>query len=196
MNVLRFHVPGEPRPKLRHRSAVMQRKGTDGTSRKHYYSRTYDDTGNAEEQNRIWPYCLRAMHAQRIEKYSGAVAMFVLCTFKLPASISKAERLKRLWHTQKPDRDNVEHLVSDALNGVAWTDDCKVTSGGQAKTWSTDTEGYDVWIVHLPPDPAGALQAFRDLRSIDAEFWAAFERATFSGRSEADLETLRFAVMP
>jgi Holliday junction resolvase RusA-like endonuclease len=196
MNVLRFHVPGPPRPKGRHRAAAMKRKDTDGTHREDWFARTYADKKTETEEARIWPYCVRAMHEQRVEKASGAVVLFVLCTFRLPASIGKAERSKRLWHTQTPDKDNLEKIVADSLNGVAWTDDCKVVFGAQAKTWSTDTEGYDVWIAHLPADPQQALQAFRDLRAINEEFLAAFERATFSGRSEADMDTLRFAVVP
>ena len=196
MNVLRFHVPGEPRPKLRARSGVIKRKGFDGSSKDHYRSVTFNEPRNEQEEARIWPYCVRAMHEQRVEKASGAVVLFVLCTFRLPASISKKEREARIWHTQHPDRSNVGKLLEDSLNGVAWTDDCNVVLGGEAKTWSVDTEGYDVWIAQLPPDAASAYQAFRDLRPINEEFLAAFERATFAGRTELDLDTLRFGVVP
>lgn len=32
----------------------------------------------------------------------------------------------RAWDTRKPDLDNAAKLVMDALNGVAWRDDCQV----------------------------------------------------------------------
>ena len=38
-------------------------------------------------------------------------------------------------HTQKPDADNVEKAVLDALNGVAFLDDCQVYDVRVTKHW-------------------------------------------------------------
>ena len=40
------------------------------------------------------------------------------------------------WHTQKPDLDNVEKVLKDALSDVgAWEDDCQVCSCVKSKVW-------------------------------------------------------------
>ena len=39
--------------------------------------------------------------------------------------------------TVKPDADNVEKAVKDALNGVVWVDDCQVVNCEKEKFYST-----------------------------------------------------------
>lgn len=190
MNILRFTVPGEPHPKYRARSGVIKRKGCDGTDRKHYRAVTFDDKRNKEESDRIWPHCIRAMHEARVDRWSGPVALYVIACFMLPKSISNAERIRRFWHTQTPDLDNVIKVVADALNGVAWGDDCAVVHGMQQKTWSSTWEGYEVWIAMLPESPADAPQAFRDLRVLDGQFLDRVEQLAFAGRAKGDGATL------
>lgn len=193
LNVLRFQVPGEPHPKLRARSGVIKKKGCDGTKREDYRAITFNEKRNETEEGRIWPYCMKAMHEQRIEKATGPVVLYVLASFLLPKSISKKERIERLWHVQVPDKDNLEKIVADALKGVAWEDDCTVTHGSQAKTWSMTWEGYEVWIAQLPKDPAGARAAFADLRTIASAFLDRFEELTFAGRVDDDAASLTLA---
>lgn len=43
--------------------------------------------------------------------------------------IWKTRPMPRLPHTKKPDRDNVDKAVMDALTGLLWRDDCQVISG-------------------------------------------------------------------
>jgi Holliday junction resolvase RusA-like endonuclease len=38
-----------------------------------------------------------------------------------------------IWAVTKPDRDNIDKIVLDSLNGVAWIDDATVTAGGVYK---------------------------------------------------------------
>ncbi len=41
-----------------------------------------------------------------------------------------------LFHTSKPDRDNLDKLVLDALTGVFWVDDKVVCQGWLQKEYS------------------------------------------------------------
>ena len=41
------------------------------------------------------------------------------------------------WHTQKPDRDNLDKAVLDALTQLGcWSDDCQVCAGEISKRWA------------------------------------------------------------
>jgi len=40
------------------------------------------------------------------------------------------------WHTKKPDRDNADKLVLDALTGIFWLDDSVVCAGEIVKKYS------------------------------------------------------------
>jgi len=54
--------------------------------------------------------------------------------FEPPASwtqkLKNAAAAGQLYHTSKPDKDNVEKLIVDALNGWAFADDSQVQGGG------------------------------------------------------------------
>jgi Holliday junction resolvase RusA-like endonuclease len=52
-------------------------------------------------------------------------------------------------HTQKPDKDNLEKAIMDALNKLVWEDDSQVYSGRTAKYWSSDKCGAEIWIEVL-----------------------------------------------
>lgn len=64
---------------------------------------------------------------------TGAVHLQIEAVFRVPSSWSKKLREAALAgeveYTGKPDRDNIEKLVMDALNGVAWMDDAQVNKG-------------------------------------------------------------------
>jgi len=46
----------------------------------------------------------------------------------------------KLWHIQKPDKDNLEKLVLDALKEIEFFhDDCQICIGSTKKLWANDT---------------------------------------------------------
>jgi Holliday junction resolvase RusA-like endonuclease len=54
------------------------------------------------------------------------------CLFVMPRPknlIWKTRSMPRLPHVAKPDRDNLDKAVLDALKGLAWIDDCQVCQG-------------------------------------------------------------------
>ena len=61
--------------------------------------------------------------------FEGAVELVIQFTFKKPKSN------KKNLHTQRPDLDNCAKLVSDAINGIAFLDDCQVISIACTKGW-------------------------------------------------------------
>ncbi len=66
--------------------------------------------------------------------WAGAVQLRFTAVFEPPASWTKALKEAAasglLYHTSKPDKDNIEKLIVDALNGWAWADDAQVMGGG------------------------------------------------------------------
>jgi Holliday junction resolvase RusA-like endonuclease len=64
--------------------------------------------------------------------------------FAVPKSLSKKERELRLWglrrHTIKPDKDNLEKALLDAL----YLDDSHCWRGGCSKTWGEE-DAIIVW---------------------------------------------------
>lgn len=50
-------------------------------------------------------------------------------------------------HTAKPDKDNLEKAVMDALTGIqVWKDDCQVYGGRTEKYWSAEKSGAHIYI--------------------------------------------------
>ena len=69
----------------------------------------------------------------------GPISLFMMVELKIPSKTRKEERLKMLnneiWPTIKPDLDNTEKLVMDALNGIAYKDDAQVVSKDTFKVY-------------------------------------------------------------
>lgn len=112
-------IPGEPVAKAR----AKQGKTRDG--RKIWY--TPDETA-AQEQS-IRAYVEGWMLATRKQRQSGPLIVEVHSYASRPASNKKP------MHTQRPDADNLFKVV-DALNGVAWDDDCQIVAVLSQKGWA------------------------------------------------------------
>ena len=76
------------------------------------------------------------------DPFAGPVLLSVYFTFKKPKSN------KTQFHTQRPDADNIAKLVSDAINGVAFVDDCQIVGISAFKAWG-DKGLVDVWVREL-----------------------------------------------
>ena len=117
----------KPRPKFRQ----VKKKGQKFATTMVYYPNDY-----LEWESELAKLLSRGV----VRKHSGPVKLEATFAFPVPASLSRKEREDRLaqgWHTQKPDRDNLEKALMDALNRVGlWEDDAQVCTGNVDKRWS------------------------------------------------------------
>lgn len=146
--LVRFSVPGKGIGKGRARS----------TASGHHY--TPKKTENAEAVVKL--YCDQAMKRSKVETIPAmqAVGIIIHIWMHVPQTIKgyklkKAERTDLLQYSYpvgKPDSDNVQKLVMDAMNGVAWMDDSQVSQVHVHRHYTADDHGE--WIrVEFGPLP-------------------------------------------
>lgn len=63
---------------------------------------------------------------------------------------AKLKETAPIWHTSRPDRDNLDKLVLDALSGVFWRDDAQVCAGEIIKQYS-ERPRTEIFIKRLRP---------------------------------------------
>ena len=86
----------------------------------------------------------------------GPVAMTIEVTLRRPKSHRKrdgslsAAGLRSPLPMKKPDVDNVNKLVADALNGRAYHDDAHITSAHTFKRWA-DADEPESTVVYVRP---------------------------------------------
>ncbi len=134
--VLDFTVPGEPHGKGRPR--FVRATG-----------RTYTDRKTASYENLV-----RVAFDSAFPDWvpsEGSIELHLYFYFAPPKSWSKKKKeealSKRLKKTSKPDLDNIEKAVCDALNGVAWADDSQIFSKWSVKEWAERSEARIVIYV-------------------------------------------------
>ena len=75
--------------------------------------------------------------------------LLVIVHFVLPAPISQPETRRRkqnlLPHMKRPDGDNLEKYLNDALSGVVWNDDAQITWILRSKTITSEKQGYTIF---------------------------------------------------
>lgn len=113
-----FTVPGNPIGKARARS------GKGG-----YYTPA---TTAAYERSVGWT--ARPLFNRPIE---GPVRVEILAVFAPAKSWTEHKKSSAIgcYHTQKPDSDNVQKAILDALNGIAFKDDSQAADVRCVKTW-------------------------------------------------------------
>lgn len=124
-----FTVPGEPKGKGRPR-AVPRIVWKDGEPEAVVSLITPPDTKEAEAKVRE---AFRRAHP-RHKPYTGPVLLRFTAVFETPKSFNRALREAaargQLYAVKKPDKDNIEKLIVDALNRIAFVDDQQVMGGG------------------------------------------------------------------
>ena len=125
-----FYVSGEPKAQPRPKAFARKMGET-------YVARVYTP-GTAEH----WKTMIAdAARKAGITKTTGPVALEMYFNFKRPKSHLRSNGQLResapLWHMQKPDFDNLEKAVVDALTVIgAWDDDAQIVDVRTAKNWS------------------------------------------------------------
>jgi Holliday junction resolvase RusA-like endonuclease len=123
-------IPGEPVGKGRPRFST--RGG---------YARAYTPKKTADYEEQILTAYMLQCKGERYEK-GTYLSVSIKAYFKIPKSAKKADkeqmRLGKIRPAKKPDIDNVMKICCDALNGVAFDDDCQFTAGNIKKRYSDD----------------------------------------------------------
>lgn len=117
--MIKFSIPGPPQGKGRPRTAPGQ-------------SRPYTPKETVLAEQRIRQIFKRKFPG--MVPWTGPVMIRFTAVFEIPKSFNAALRNAclegRVYATRKPDKDNIEKLISDALNGIAWVDDSQIQGGG------------------------------------------------------------------
>jgi Holliday junction resolvase RusA-like endonuclease len=138
-----FFVEGEPQGQPRHRSRVLKVKPRPG--KKDYRLHSYADT------TRFFMRVVRAAAAHApAEPLTGPIRVDLLFMFSRGPGVP----FTQVWMDKKPDRDNLDKGVLDALTRKRfWTDDALVCSGKIDKQYcTTGTPGVFISIWRLPPN--------------------------------------------
>ena len=80
---------------------------------------------------------------------AGPVRLTIIATFVPPRSWSKKKVAAHLHrpHIQKPDLDNIEKMIMDGLNRIAFLDDAQVAEKSGRKVWGVTPQV----VVHIEP---------------------------------------------
>ena len=134
--VLRLTIPGEPKAKARPR--FNRQTG-----------RTYTPNSTTSYENLV-RYAFSEAYPDWIPT-EAPVEVHMYFRFTPPQSWSKKKKesaLKKfIKKTSKPDLDNLEKSVMDALNHVAWDDDSQVFCKYSIKEYSERTEAQIIIYV-------------------------------------------------
>jgi Holliday junction resolvase RusA-like endonuclease len=128
-------IPGQPIAKGRPRASIQ-----DGR----IHMRTPDKTANWTTR--------AAMEIRRVigcPMYTGPVRVDVVAVFKRPQRmLAKKWPNRRELHAVKPDRDNIDKIICDALTKAgAIKDDCQVCDGRVQKFYADRIESAHVEII-------------------------------------------------
>jgi Holliday junction resolvase RusA-like endonuclease len=115
MPTIRLTIPGKPISKKRPR---FFRKGK-GVG-------TYSDQQTEAGKTMLFI----SSQLKGMEPIEGAVSFKAVFYMPIPKSTSKKKKTMMMagsiYHTKKPDCDNLEKFIWDCLNGLAWKDDAQV----------------------------------------------------------------------
>lgn len=79
----------------------------------------------------------------------------VVFVFPRPADMRwKKKPMPRVLHVKKPDRDNLDKSVLDALKGIIWIDDCQACDGRIQKFIAAGDEQPHVEVTITPLEAA------------------------------------------
>mgnify|MGYP001570249671 CR=1 FL=1 len=126
MNPITLEIPGTPIAKARPRFA---RRGN--------FVKTY--SAQETEEGRFLFEVYRQL-GKGFKPMEGALQVEMIFDMPIPKSTSKKQRAKalngELYHTKKPDIDNLEKMCYDCLNQVAYTDDSMIVESKAIKRYS------------------------------------------------------------
>jgi Holliday junction resolvase RusA-like endonuclease len=131
--MIRFHIPAIPIAQPRQRHRVMQSAGRafamNFTPSKHPVQ-AFKATAR-----------MAAQTAYQGAPLEGPIVLRVLFLMPRPGRLRWKKRpMPREWHTSKPDLDNLEKSLKDALSGLIWIDDAQVCEVRKQKLYCCGDE--------------------------------------------------------
>lgn len=177
-DTIRIWVPADPKGSPR-RTVFMQRR-PGATLRDCYAGRCHTLKNKRGKVDRGFRGAVK-LGARRVvhtlESKFGKAPIFVVVHFWMqrPKShYSGSDRSKHLlpsapeaWEcTIKPDSDNVEKSVWDALKGLAWDDDQQVNTNITTKRWAATPRQVGAWVIAGRTTPE-ALESLGRINLLD-----------------------------
>ena len=142
-NVIRFTVEDEPKSQKRHRHVSRGK-----------FTSVYDPS-KADKRD----FMLKAMEFAPAEPFDTETSVELVFGFQRPryhwGTGKNARKLKPSApksHLKKPDVDNLQKFVFDALNGVFWSDDSIINNVKATKLWSAGSGFVSVNILNQEGD--------------------------------------------
>lgn len=143
-----FSVVGQPQGKGRPR-AVARMMGDKPVATLY----TPGDTADYERQIRD---CFTATYG-KMKPWTGPVMLKFTAFFPIPKAFNRklhqAAAAGEVYFCGKPDKDNIEKAISDALNGVIWTDDAQVQGGGVKRYGGVPRLDIEIFLLEAPDIP-------------------------------------------
>lgn len=127
-----FKIPGEPKGKARARTFYNQKSNK---------ITTMTPEGTVMYENWI-KTCFQQAKYKGFKPLEGPISMMITARYGVPKS--KSKKMKELmlngtlYPEKKPDADNIAKVVCDALNGLAYKDDCQIVSLLVTKQYSEE----------------------------------------------------------
>lgn len=114
-------------------------KGRPKFARRGNFVKTYTPEKTANYENLVKMAAADAMRGRELIAAAVHVELVILCS--IPQSWSKKKQAAAMAGairpTTKPDVDNVQKAIYDALNGIVWIDDKQIVSGEFAKHYAS-----------------------------------------------------------
>lgn len=144
MAALVFSLNGEPRGKGRPRATV--RGG---------YASVYTDPKTRKYEASVRAAAASVMAGR--DPFEGPLSVSLRFRMPIPKSATKRARAAmatgEIAHTSRPDLDNCQKAILDAMNGVVFCDDSQIVRSFTTKLYA-ELPGVDVRIEAFAPQPA------------------------------------------
>jgi len=123
-----FQIVGIPKPQGRPRFARMGN-----------FVKAYDPRDSKNYKDNV---AAQLMQQKPTYIDSDAIALGLVFLLPRPKSLKKTI----VWHTKKPDIDNLIKAVMDAAKGILWRDDSQVVRLRAAKQYTVEQPGIEIII--------------------------------------------------
>lgn len=152
MNTFTVDIPLTPKPKASYRLSAWGGK--------------YNPSAKGMKQVR--DYVEKEMQKINQPRMKGPLLVIVHFRLPPPSTYTHAERnkIKTRLHHKRPDGDNLEKFLNDALNGLLWVDDALIAIMLRTKSYGWGREGSTTLFVReLNSDEFDYLQIMKDIET-------------------------------